>query len=90
MTRVPSFQERLVFDGACRVHPVTQMVLRNGIGHLSDDAQALAQCDLIERRHGKAAADVMRQKVADWAKMKTEEAALAAAKLQVEKDGITS
>ena len=45
---------------------------------------------MIEQREGKAAADAMRAKLADYMAMKAQQAKLAAAQAQVKKDGIVA
>ncbi len=57
--------ERRVFGDRARRHPVTGMVLEDGIGAGPHDRQAAAHCALIEQRHGKVAADAMRKRLAE-------------------------
>jgi len=52
-----------VFGDGCRIHPITHMPLESGRGALSDDAQALLHCEVIEQQQGKAAANEMRAKL---------------------------
>jgi hypothetical protein len=57
-----NMQQRAVFGVNATLHPVTGMPLENGIGHLSDNAQAELHCRQIDREQGRAAGNEMRRK----------------------------
>lgn len=61
--------EKNVFGDEAAYHPITLMPLERGVGALSADQQAELHCVVIEHRHGKAAAEAMRRKLADAARL---------------------
>ena len=65
----PSKADKNVFGADTQLHPVTEMPLENGIGAASDEQQALNHCDVIEKTEGKQAADQMRAKVKNTARL---------------------
>jgi hypothetical protein len=49
--------------GDAKVHPVTGRHIENGSGALPEDVQVRQQIAEIEREHGKAVADRMREEI---------------------------
>lgn len=70
--------EQNVFGATAKYHPITLMPLEQGVGALTAAQQAQIHCEIIERMRGKAAAAVMRKKLADAAKFAADAAVIAA------------
>jgi hypothetical protein len=85
------YMESLVFanGGTPKRHPVTGMCLETGIGHASDDNQAIQHCRVIAQQQGKAAGDAMLKKVMDYIASEKANAEADAAQAQVKADGVT-
>jgi hypothetical protein len=69
--------EKNVFGADVKLHPITKMPIEQGLGALSDDAQAQIHCQFIERSSGKHAADEMRRRLTDTDTIRTAEADMA-------------